>query len=490
MTADTSAQKNLTEAQNWFEHWPDGLLVVDKNLRILAQSPASQRMLGWRSEDLCGQGLHQLLCVNSREFIHTEADCPLCSTHTDATAPRKSAVWRNSCGDNLNVDYRIIALPNAGPARLILSFQDSQSLEYNQAEMEKFAQYADFNPAPIAEFDVQGQLLYGNPALQLQMVELGFDAKGQARIFPEDLPQICEDRINQQISRAPLELNVEGLWFAWHFQVLQDETNARQPMTIMGYAFDITRQKRAEEEVKQQNIAASRDFYAKMMHELRTPLNAIIGFSDLLLRRGQQRFTERELANLTAIKNAGFQLQELVSDTLDISKIEAGKMTLDVSEFAAGDVVKSIETQMRALAEAKGLKLLISCAEGLAMRSDPQKFRQILVNLLSNGIKYTQRGEVRLKLIVETAAPADNQLILEVSDTGTGIPQDLIPKLFKSYQQIKEQSNRGIQGTGLGLALVEELVTLLGGHISVSSVYGAGSCFKVRLPTHLPLANG
>jgi two-component system, autoinducer 2 sensor kinase/phosphatase LuxQ len=474
----------FAEAQNWYSHWPDGLLVVDAEGRILAQSPTAKRMLGWRARDIRGKRLHEVLCVTSREFAHEEADCPLQVSAALPEAPRVSGVWQTASGMNINVDYRLILLPGDMAARCIVSFQDAQHWAHNQAELEKFAQYADNNPAPMAEFDAAGQLLFANPALQNAMLELGFDEFGQARIFPSQLNDLCEKCIALQQTIAPVEIQVHAHWYAWHFVPLPSLGETLGQQSVMGYAFDITQQKLAQAQAQQERIAASRDFYAKMMHELRTPLNAIIGFSDLLLRRGKERFNERELANLTAIKNAGFQLNELVSDTLDISKIEAGRMTVDLSDFLLEDVVGSIEPQMRSLAEAKGLRLQIAPIAEILLHSDRQKIRQVLVNLLSNGIKYTQQGTVTLR-VTPVIWREQAALQLDVEDTGMGIPAHLMDGLFKNYQQIKEETHRGIQGTGLGLALVEELVFLLGGDIAVQSEYGLGSCFSVKLPRQL-----
>lgn len=479
----STPSKAISPANLWFQYGPDGLLFLDDNNCILAQSPASEAILGWPLQAIVGKPVHQVLCVQSRDCHHLEAECPLCNGHGGLHF--QSTLWRTATGEYYPVDYRSATLPEGAGAARVLCFLDAKQLQHNQAELEKFAQYAEFNPAPMAEFDSHGQLLYGNSALQLKMVELGFTDLGQANIFPPDIAAICNAYANNGYVQLPVCIQVGRYWFAWHFELLQQASNSEETITVLGYAFDITAQKNAEESLRQQKMAASRDFYAKMLHELRTPLNAIMGFSDLLMRRGQGRFNEREIANLGAIKNAGFQLQELVTDTLDISKIEAGKMTTDLSAFNAVDVVHAIENQMRALAEAKGLQLIIQMPGSIAMHSDAQKLRQILVNLLSNAIKYTQTGQVVLRLSIENDKANPEQLLLEVEDTGMGIPQDLIANLFSSYQQIKEEANKGIQGTGLGLALVEELVHLLAGDIGVQSVYGQGSCFSVRLPLHL-----
>ena len=220
-----------------------------------------------------------------------------------------------------------------------------------------------------------------------------------------------------------------------------------------------------------------RDFYAKMIHELRTPLNAIMGFSDILLARSQTKLSARECKNLQAIKNAGFQLNELVTDTLDISKIEAGFMTLDRAEFDVTALCNTFLPQIESLAAAKNLTFETVLPKVAVMKSDQQKVRQILINLLSNAIKYTRQGAVTL-----TVKLSDGCIRFSIADTGVGIPDAQKHKLFGNYSQIDDAQNAGICGTGLGLALVGELVKLLKGEVAVQSEYSQGSEFIVTLP--------
>ncbi len=471
------------------EHWPDAALLVDRRGRLLAANAKALAILDWDSASYREEHvhLHDSLCAALRGLHHSAHACPF--KRPDEHAHWHSLLWRTAEGACLPVDAR--ATPLAAPWHfgVVWSFSPNAEDRHNQAELEKFAQCVEMSPAPIAEFDLHGQLLFGNAALHSVMLEAGFTDDGHNRVFPLQLPALCAELTEDKTALDPLLIEcptAKGVaHWQWHLGRLPSALAELNPDedpadTILGFAFDVTAQKEAEAALLREQTEARRDFYAKMMHELRTPLNAIMGFSDLLIRRASDRLNEREISNLKAIKNAGFQLNELVTDTLDISKIEAGHMALDVSCFNIREQCEAFLPQLQSLAEAKRLNWFCDISTRQEMTSDRQKFRQIVVNLLSNAIKYTQQGSVTLRV----EAPGDH-CIVTISDTGLGIAPEQQAKLFQKYHQIKEAKNRDIQGTGLGLALVAELVAMLGGTISVESEYGKGSCFSVTLPRHL-----
>ncbi len=481
MSLDQSAF--LGEAEAWLQHWPDGLIALDQSHNILFISPYAQHLLGYMDEHFLGSNVHASLCAHSRDVIHTPESCPLINQPSQLEV--QSAYWLCANGNNLSVDYRIFALPGGNHvSHKVISFQSNTERLHNQAEMQKFAVYVDHSPAPIGEFDQEGQLLFANPSLQEKILAFGFNEWGCGLIFPEALVSLCATCCGEHQEVHNVEIEIEGHWFGWHFYPIVDQLDGS--VTVMGYAFDITHQKVAEAEVAKRQAEARRDFYAKMVHELRTPLNAIVGFSQVLLRRTQSNLPERDLASLQAIRAAGLQLNEMVSDTLDISKIEAGKMEVQLEAFVLNDLVEQVSEQLVTLAEAKKLQYEVTCAPNLECYSDKKKVRQIIVNLVSNAIKYTQQGSVALTLKKVSQhgsdTVADTAIALRVEDTGIGIPEDQIDGLFRAYEQVSEEQNRGIQGTGLGLALVAELVNMLEGEISVESQVGKGSIFTVILP--------
>ena len=473
--ADLSA-----ETLAWCNAWPDGLLAVDSRFRLIYLSERAAALLGCSAEAGLGRALHDLVCVRSREYAHDLAACPLCAPDADP-AETHSSYWMTQAGRNLSVDYRLIPLvEHAGRAARLISFYDNRQRSHSYREMVKYTEYVEQSPAPIAEFDNEGQLLFGNPALQDELLLHGFDEAGNGRIWPADLAAICQTAWAQQKIINDVEVRIDDTWFRWHFHPVASTTSP----SVLAYLFDITEQKQAEIRLAEEQTAARRDFLAKMVHELRTPLNAIIGFSQVVLRRAENVLTERDLACLRAIRSAGLQLNEMVSDTLDIAKIEAGKMHVHLENFRVAKALESFHEQVETLAEAKKLHYQVACDAELVIYSDFKKVRQILLNLVSNAIKYTHQGSVRVTAHIELtgAHNADHCVLFEVADTGIGINVAQQAQLFGAYQQLDERANRNIQGTGLGLALVAELVQMLGGTIRVDSAAGEGSVFRVNLP--------
>lgn len=469
---------DLDQAQAWLRQWPDGLIVLDQSYCVQLLSAQAERILGLSQGQAQGQHVHQLLCAHSRSEAHDLDACPLC-VNQPAT-PLSSAYWLTGDGFNLSVDFRCFALSLTTGELKVISFQDNAERMHNQAEMEKYAEYVDKSPAPIAEFDADGHMLFANPALQNLLLHWGFDELGHARVLPTNIYELCQSCVTDPELIQQLEVEVDTAWYSWHLQRLTTATDGEA--SVMAYAFDITQQKQAQAETARQKAEARRDFYAKMVHELRTPLNAIIGFSQVLQKRNADVLSPRELNKLKAIRAAGIQLNDMVTDTLDIAKIEAGKMDVQLEAFDIDELVETFAEQLTTLAEAKGLDFKVQCDPQLSCFSDPRKVRQIIVNLASNAIKYTPQGVVSVQVVHAHSGYLGEVMRITVTDTGVGIPAEQIDKLFNAYHQLKDETNKNIQGTGLGLALVAELVKLLDGDISVQSEKGSGSSFTVLIP--------
>jgi len=458
---------------SWFDIWPDGLIGLNKRNLIVELSPVAHSILGWSREELYGEHPHHSLCASTCE--HELEDCPL--GFLDECKEIASTIWRHRNGHHVSIDFRLIAVGH-GEATRVISFVDNSTRLHNQEEMEKFSEYVEMSPAPLAEFVLDGQLLFGNSALQELLLEYGFDERGAAAAIPKNIDKIGERLMRSEHKVDIAEVKLGDRVFVWHFHLLD---HSEEP-TLVGYAFDITAQKKAEKLAAEQSSQARKDFYAKMVHELRSPLNAIIGFSDLLAATLQSRISSTDLKRLRLIKQAGVQLNEQVTATLDVAKIESGKMSLDISEFAIHELCQEIFEQMQSLAEDKGLAFHLSALTEQRFFSDHTKVRQIIVNLVSNAIKYTKDGRVNLVASAKTDNVMGECVSILVSDTGIGIKEQQIPRLFRSFEQADEEHHRHVEGTGLGLTLVDNLVKLLGGKIRVKSTYGRGSAFEVLLP--------
>jgi signal transduction histidine kinase/CheY-like chemotaxis protein len=238
------------------------------------------------------------------------------------------------------------------------------------------------------------------------------------------------------------------------------------------------------EKTKDKAEAANRAksvFLANMSHELRTPMNAVLGFSQLLQKDHSLNPTQRE--NLNIINNSGRHLLELINDILDMAKIEAGRMKIENSSFDLGVLLRDAIDMMHERAEAKGLELFFDQSSDFPrfVCMDESKLRQVLLNLISNAVKYSKRGSVcvRLNAVLDENLH-DCWLIFIVEDTGVGISVQDLPLIFDTFVQVGGESDQ--KGTGLGLPITKEYIELMGGSISVTSVINQGSCFTVKLP--------
>lgn len=219
-------------------------------------------------------------------------------------------------------------------------------------------------------------------------------------------------------------------------------------------------------------------FLATMSHELRTPLNSLLILSRHLQENSEGNLTEKQIRYAQTINEAGRDLLNLITDILDLSKIESGTITLERGRIEIGDVVNEMRRLFTHIAETKGLQFLVEDAlEIQAIESDPKRFRQIIKNLLSNAFKFTDSGSVRLHIEV-----TDAEALFSVIDSGIGIPLDKQELVFEAFQQIEADSNRRYGGTGLGLSISSELARRLGGRISLVSTPGKGSTFTLHLP--------
>ena len=227
------------------------------------------------------------------------------------------------------------------------------------------------------------------------------------------------------------------------------------------------------------NLRANIDFFNTVSHDLRTPLNVIVGNIDLIREGFFGPLTVEQQKRLQLLKRSSEDLLIMLNQVLSFSRIDMGGVELRIVEFNLGDFIEEVSAGVLALAQAKGLEFEWSVESDCSMRGDPHVIKEILYNLLTNAIKYTEKGVVSLRAALE---PNGDQIRLEVTDTGRGIPEDELPFIFESFRQAGPPSAYRHGGVGLGLAIVKRLLNLLGGQIEVKSAPNEGSTFKVTLP--------
>lgn len=522
--ARTNESLQLSEArqQAIVEHLAEGVGVADLEGNVLQLNRAAIEMHGFSS-----MGEWQRHLSRFPELFEIETlDGTLCSVD-DWPLGR---ILRGERLRNLEIRIRRIDMawkkvfsyggsivPDASGQPLMAVFTVSDITERKLAEvgLRKFASLAENSLEFIGMSDLGGVPFFVNSAA-LRLV--GLDNLDQARatpvsefFYPEDRDFIVNEFLPkvQREGHAEVEIRFRHfrtgvpIWMIYNVFTVRDE--ADNPVAFATVSRDISARKRAEQALQDANealelnvaertaelrIAKDRaeatdrlksEFLAHMSHELRTPLNAIIGFTGTLLLKLPGPLNSDQVRQLETIKASARHLLALINDLLDVSKIEAGKTEAYLESIACQQVVEDVAKTLAEEAKRKGLEFGVTMPEeALLIRTDRRMLRQIVLNLVSNAIKFTDRGHVRISVSGHDAG-LRNRVRIRVEDTGVGIRNEDQGRLFERFTQIRASREAKMEGTGLGLHLSQRLAALLGGKITFQSQYGKGSTFNLTL---------
>ncbi|WP_445173743.1 PAS domain S-box protein [Microcoleus sp.] len=509
ITARKEAQKTL-ELQSVIMHNMAGgvCLIKASDLRIVYTNPKFDAMFGYTDGELAGQPVGVLNYVDTEvtpdasfldivtqinqngeaeyEVYNKKKDGRLfwCRVHTSRFEhPEYGTVY-------VAVQEDVTELKQAEQALLATTNRLNFLLNYSPVVIFSCKPDGDYRGTFISE-NVKDVLGYES------ITFLGDDEFWVHNLHPDDVEQVLNGLANPFVNDFYFHeyrlRRSDGVyrWILGQLRLIRD--HAGRPVEMLGYLIDINDRKQAELELQQAKEAAETAnraksmFLSNMSHELRTPLNAILGFTQLMSY--DPVLTPELQKDLAIVNRSGEHLLELINDILYLSKIESGQMTLYLSDFDLKKLLRSIEQMLQFKAKSKGLKLIVDRDPNLPqfVHTDEKKLYQVLVNLLGNGIKFTNQGSVTLRVRSEQSDQTSCRLCFEVEDTGVGIDPTEVDSLFKAFVQA-EAGNKLNQGTGLGLAISQRFVQLMGSQIQVQSTLNRGSIFYFELGVKLPQA--
>ena len=332
----------------------------------------------------------------------------------------------------------------------------------------------------VIMLDADRRIVNFNTAAANIFTELSFQAVGDSVDNMEDFPEAMLDEDDKR------NFCLNSRYYESHVRKIYDENGKDQGFVVI--VFDVTETRNYIEEIKQVREDAERanmaksEFLANMSHEIRTPMNAVMGLSDIIMEESRGR---KVYGYACDIKAASQNLLTIINDILDLSKVEAGKLELIPVDYYIKSIVNEVVNMMKVAASQKGLELKCEFDTTIPCkyRGDDGRIKQILINIMNNAVKFTKEGFVKISVggYYDDVKDMEN-LVFRIQDTGIGIKQENLGKIFEDFKQVDSGRNRGVEGTGLGLSITRRFIQLMKGGIEVESVYGEGSTFIVTIP--------
>jgi PAS domain S-box-containing protein len=479
----------------------DGVYTTDLEGAVTYVNAAGERILGWRSADLVGLPSHNAIHHTRPDgALFPRDECPLMAVLKQGITLDGEDHFVHSDGHHVPVSYRSKPLYlNGEVVGSLVSFQDITERRQTRTRLKLIESAIEETAQGIhimnAEIHAQGPLIQYVNAGFCQIT--GYSAEEAVGAHAAALygPQADRSKLKQietaitQGESVTLEFNghrKDGSSYAAELHLSPVHAESGEVSHYIGLVSDIGLRKQAEaalRDARDQALENSRlksEFLSTMSHEIRTPMNGIIGMTDLLLDTPLDT-EQREFTGI--VRDSAQALLVIINDILDFSKIEAGKLDIEITEFSASQVVEGTVELLMARAREKSLSLnsFVDPALPDRLMGDPTRLRQVLLNIIANGIKFTEFGTIEVSAMCVNVG-TDPMLRFEISDTGIGIDEATQARLFKSFTQADSSTTRKYGGTGLGLAICKRLVELMGGRIGIDSQPGQGSTFWFTLP--------
>jgi PAS domain S-box-containing protein len=476
------------------------LIDVDEH-RIVYANPAAVTMIGADEKDIIGNICHAFICPAEK------GKCPI--SDLNQIVDNSDRILINVKGEKIQIIKTVVPITISGHAYFLESFIDiterKRAEEKIQDQVHFLQVLIDSIPAPIFYKDLNGLYVGCNHSFESYL------GMNKEQIIGKSVYDVMAKDTAQQIEEADISLyRKPGMQ---HYEMIIDHTDGSKHNALfskatyidrkgsitglVGVILDITDLKKTEaalrkakEEAEIANCAKS-EFLASMSHEIRTPMNAIIGMGELLM---DTHLTSEQEKYVNVSRNAGENLLGLINDILDLSKVEAGQIKLENIVFDLRDVIEKVYDVLMLRAHEKSLELIYHVAPDTPTHliGDPTRLRQVLINLIGNAIKFTEEGEIVVNVSKENMegrskaagfrdeCPSNSEsgritLLFTVRDTGIGIPDNKIDKIFDKFTQADSSTTRKYGGTGLGLTISKKIINLMGGDIAVESKVGSGT---------------